>query len=97
MTMNTHEAVLYKWNRLLAIGKLLVRLKAVRAYHDGDSVGFIWRAWNPISWVVAPLYIALHVTVEGLRNTSLKDCMLRIEPHFKTHHGFEWVDWKKRH
>jgi hypothetical protein len=95
--MNTHEAVLYKWNRLLTIGKLLVRLKAVRAYHDGDSVGFVWRVWNPISWVVAPLYIALHVIVEGLRNTSLKDCMLRIEPHFKTHPGFEWIDWKKRH
>lgn len=96
MTMNTPEILKYKWQRLSKVGKLLILLRVVRAYHNGDGFSFVWRYWNPIAYVFIPLYIIVFILLEGIPKITLSDCLLTIEPFFKDHPGqFEWVEWKK--
>lgn len=37
------------------IGRILKACWMIRVYRDGDGFGFVWRWWNPLTWVVAPL------------------------------------------
>jgi hypothetical protein len=98
MTMNTLEIVKYKWQSLSRIGKLLILMRVVRAYHNGDGLSFVWRYWNPIAYVFIALYIIIFILLDGISKITLSECLLTIDPFFKTHPDqFEWVDWKKRH
>jgi hypothetical protein len=96
MTQNTSESVQEKWDSLSLFGKVLIQLKIVRAYHNGDTVGFVWRFWNPLSWMCIPVYILVYILIDGISKLTLSECLFTVEPFFKTH-PFEWVDWGKRH
>ena len=51
------------------IGRLLKFARAVRVYKDGDGHGFVWRWWNPLAGVSAPLLILWAILVQGMPET----------------------------
>lgn len=51
------------------LGRALKALRMIRVYKDGDGVGFVWRWWNPLTWIAFPSYFALAVLIQGLPET----------------------------
>lgn len=41
----------------------------IRVYRDGDGFGFVWRWWNPLAWIAAPLAFIVGVLVQGVPET----------------------------
>jgi len=74
------------------VGKFLYYTGTIRLYRNGDGMGFIWRWWNPLSWILAPILIILSVFIIGSRDTfaSIEDIGLRVDPYVKKH-GVEWL------
>ncbi len=51
------------------LGRTLKALRMIRVYKDGSGHGFIWRWWNPLSWVMAPACFIFVVLMQGLPET----------------------------
>lgn len=50
-------------------GRILKALGVIRLYRNGDGHGFVWRWWNPITWVAAPLIVLVVVLLQGVPQT----------------------------
>jgi hypothetical protein len=59
----------------------------MRAYENGDGVGFLWRWWHPATWLLAPLLIIASVLAEGVPTTwrDRHQLGLRMNPWFVEH------------
>jgi hypothetical protein len=51
------------------LGKLFAYLRVIRVYKDGDTYGFVWRWWNPVAWLFAPLTFMAMSFFEGVPYT----------------------------
>lgn len=51
---------------LTITGRWLERLFVIRCYVNGSSEGFVWRWWNPIAWLAAPLLFAANCALAGI-------------------------------
>lgn len=49
--------------------KLLCAFKAIHLYKDGDTFGFVWNWWNPISWIFVPVLVILNIFLYGYIDT----------------------------
>lgn len=66
-------------------GKLCCTLYMVNVYKDGDTYGFTWRWWNPLSWVAALGCFVLMVLVQGWPETMKykHEIGFGLSPYFK--------------
>lgn len=75
-------------------GQALRLSGAARFYHNGDGVGFVWRWWHPLAWVMAPLAFVVSVLVDGVPETLRYryEVGFGINPWFKAHPDeLEWL------
>jgi hypothetical protein len=66
-------------------GKFILYTKMVWAYDNGDAIGFVFRWWHPLVWIVAPLVFILAVLMHGFPETwhNREDLGFRITPFIK--------------
>lgn len=79
---------------LTPTARILKAAKMVRVYKDGSSHGFVWRWWNPLVWVAAPLSIAFVVLMQGVPETIRykHDVGIGMKPWFVEHPDrLEWL------
>ena len=75
-------------------GKLLMMLYIVRVYRNGDGFSFVWRFWNPLSWVLAPIAFLGCAYSEGVPYTLeyKHEIGFGIDPYFIKHpEQLEWL------
>lgn len=74
-------------------GKFLYYTGSVRIYANADCIGFVWKWWNPMSWILAPIAILISILVQGIpdimKNPS--DIGLKLDPYF--HKNSKKVEW----
>lgn len=68
------------------LGLLLYSMMVIRVYKDGDDFGFVWRWWNPLSWILAPLafigmvsYYGVPYTLNNTHEVGFKICPYFVE------------------
>ena len=73
--------------KLSPVGLALYATGASRFYHDGDTAGFVWRWWHPLSWIAAPTLLVISAFMFGVpaawRDRHLIG--LRMNPWFVQH------------
>jgi len=75
-------------------GQVLKRLWLIRVYRDGDGHGFVWRWWNPLVWVVAPMAIGFVILMHGIPETFRRkhEVGIGMKPWFLQHpERLEWM------
>jgi hypothetical protein len=79
----THKG--YKLSRLAPVGKVMYYTGAAKFYHNGDGSGFVWRYYNPVSWVFIILTIIASILLEGIPETFFRpfDLGFGMDPYFK--------------
>lgn len=70
---------------LKPVGRFLAKTGSAKIYANGDSVGFVWRWWHPLSWVFAPTAIIISILMQGIPETL-------VDRH---HLGFGLSPWLK--
>mgnify|MGYP003452997130 CR=1 FL=1 len=89
---------------LRPVGRILAKLYIARLYANGnDSVGFVWRLWNPLAWVLIPLAIITSILIVGIPETfsDKSNLGLCVDPWFeKNPEQLKWipsrlVPWRK--
>lgn len=76
------------------LGRTLKWIRVIRVYKDGDGFGFVWRWWNPLTWLLAPGFVWFAVLMQGIPETlrAPHDIGFGIKPWFIEHpERFEWV------
>ena len=79
---------------LRPIGRIIVKLYAAKLYANGDSAGFVWRWWNPLAWILAPLAVIASILVAGIPETISErhDIGFGVSPWFKQHpERLQWI------
>lgn len=78
---------------LTFIGKVLAYIGCAKLYKNGDSVDFIWRWWNPLSYPALSIFVVINVLVEGAPCTfsTPHDLGLTVNPYYK--HNPEKLEW----
>lgn len=79
---------------LSPLGKALKAARVIRIYKDGDARGFVWRWWNPLSWIIAPLSFAFVCAMQGIPETIRykHDVGFGMKPWFIEHpNRLEWL------
>lgn len=80
------------------LGKIFAYLHVISVYRNGDTYGFVWHWWNPISWVFGPLAFIALAFFEGVP-TAIKnkhDVGFGIDPYFVSNRDqLEWIRRKK--
>lgn len=73
-----------KINKSLRLAKFLYYTGTTKIYHNGDGLGFIWRWYHPLTWVLAPLFILITILLYGfLKSWNRRENLgLRIDPYF---------------
>ncbi len=56
-------------SNLRPLGKIAAKTYVIKVYKNGSSVGFVWRWWNPLSWVLFPLLCIFSVLYVGIPGT----------------------------
>lgn len=72
----------------------LFKIKAVSVYKDGDTFGFVWHWWHPLSYVICPTFFVMSIFVEGWDDTMKYKHELGIgmKPFFKENPDkLEWI------
>lgn len=69
------------------LGRLLYKARAIRIYKDGPCLGFVWCWWHPVSWILAPFTLGVHVCLEGVVNAwrYRHDAGWTLAPYYKLH------------
>lgn len=81
-------------NNLTNFIKLLRSFKVIYLYKDGDTFGFVWNWWNPISWFFVPILVILNIFLYGYTDTMKYKHELGIgmKPFFKENPDkLEWM------
>lgn len=84
---NLEKDPFYYYKRMRPLAKFLYYTRAAKFYYDGDTLGFVWRFWNPISWVLLPLIVILYAVIVGVPQ-AYKDkngMGIGINNYFKKH------------
>jgi len=79
---------------MYTLGKLFAYLYVIRVYKDGDGYGFVWRFWNPVSWLFAPLLFLIAGFLEGYPTAYRNRCDygFGINPYFIDNpNELEWL------
>jgi hypothetical protein len=86
----------YYYNRMRPLAKFLYYTRAARFYYNGDTLGFVWRYWHPISWIFLPLLVILYAAIVGIPQAYKdKDGLgIDINSYFKKHP--DRLQWFKR-
>lgn len=75
-------------------GIFLKTIFAIRVYKDGDAHGFVWRLWNPATWILAPCTIMLSILMQGIPETfrDMHELGFGMKPWFIKHpERLEWL------
>lgn len=72
---------------LSKFGKALKAVRAIRVYKDGGGHGFLWRWWNPLAWMLAPMTIILSILMQRIPETfkDMHDLGFGVKPWFIDH------------
>lgn len=75
------------------LGRAINATGAMKRYRDGDTEGFVWRWWHPLSWISAPLLFIFYGFVSGFPEAwrYRHDVGLRMKPWFKDNP--DRLDW----
>ena len=76
------------------VGRLLKFARVIRVYKNGDGHGFVWRWWNPLAWIAAPLLIIFAILAQGVPETLKERHYVGIgmNPWFVQHpERLEWL------
>ena len=76
------------------LARFLKLARVIRIYRDGDGHGFVWRWWNPLTWLIAPLAIAFVILMQGIPQTitNKHDVGVGMKPWFVEHpERLEWL------
>lgn len=79
---------------LTVLGRTLKALRMIRTYRDGSGFGFVWRWWNPLTWVATPLVVVLSIIMQGVPETwkYKHDIGFGMKPWFIKHpEQLEWL------
>lgn len=57
----------YYIKEMNTLGRIFFYAKMIRCWKDGDAVSFIWRWYNPLSWICAPLLAVLVFVCGGIQ------------------------------
>lgn len=79
---------------MYTLGKVFAYLRVIRVYKDGDGFGFVWRWWNPIAWIFAPLTFMAMSFFEGVPYTfkNRHEVGFGIGPYFiRNPNDLEWL------
>lgn len=77
------------------LGKILFYLCVIRVYKNGDGFGFVWRWWNPASWILMPLVFIGSAYFEGVPFTLeyKYNIGIGLDPYFVKHpEQLEWIN-----
>ena len=79
-----------KFTTMRFLGRFLWNTRAIKMYHDGDCIGYVWNWINPLSWVLSLLVVplALVVTIlfagiNGINERFPSSVGLTVNPFFK--------------
>jgi hypothetical protein len=77
----------YYYNRMRPLAKFLYHTKAAKFYYNGDTLGFVWRFWHPLTWIFLPLLTTLYVLIVGVPQAykDKDDIGIGINSYFKQH------------
>lgn len=76
------------------LSNFLKSLWVIRVYKDGDGFGFVWRWLNPLTWLLAPVFILYAVLMQGVPETlaNLHYVGIGINPWFiERPERLEWI------
>ncbi len=76
------------------LGRALKAAYMIRLYRDGYGHGFIWRWWNPLTWVVVPFVVLLVILIQGVPETLRHphEIGFGIHPYFiENPDRLEWI------
>lgn len=76
------------------LGQMFYYLRVIRVYKNGDGFGFVWRWWNPVAWIFAPLLFLISAVLEGVPYTWAERYTLgfKLDPYFVDHpEQLEWL------
>lgn len=76
------------------LGQMFYYLRVIRVYKNGDGFGFVWRWWNPVAWVFAPLLFVASAIMEGVPDTwtNRHNLGFKMDPYFVNHpEKLEWL------
>lgn len=86
----------YYYRQMKPLAKFLYYTKAAKFYYNGDCLGFVWRYWHPLTWVLLPLLAMLFVGLVGVPQAykDRDDIGIGVTKYFKQHP--EQLYWFKR-
>lgn len=76
------------------LGRTFLALRMIRVYKNGDTQGFMWRYWNPLVWIAAPLLLIANVLAYGIPETykNRHEIGIGMNPWFVKHpERLEWI------
>ena len=81
--------------RMRFAGKFIYFLGAAKFYYNGDTLGYVWRWWHPLSWLLLPVFFVISVLIVGFPETVKykHDLGIDIAPFFKQNP--EQLEWLK--
>lgn len=80
------------------LAKIIIWLRIARFYKNGN--GFVWNWFNPLSWIIAPIFFLTNVLLEGIIDTwkYRYEIGFGMDPYFKKHPDkLMWLKPKKRY
>jgi len=74
-------------SKLSLLGRVMYATGSMRTYENGDAIGFVWRWWHPIAWILCPLCLIINVLIYGILQTWEEKHRLGLcmDPWFKEH------------
>lgn len=78
------------------VAKFILWSRMCKLYKNGNSFGFVWNWFNPLSWVCFPILFLTQVIMYGILETwrYKHEIGLGMNPYFKEHP--EKLVWIKR-
>ena len=78
--------------------RLLHALFLIRIYRNGDTFGFLWRWWNPLSFIAAGLTFLITALAVGFPAAwqDREYCGLVMSPYFERYPDkLTWMSWSE--
>ena len=65
-------------------GRIMIYLRAIRVYKNGDGFGFVWNYWNPLCFFIIPVAFVGSIFFVGICDTmrDLHDIGIGMDPYF---------------
>lgn len=75
-------------------GRAINSTGAMRCYRDGSTIGFVWRTWHPLAWILGPIMFLAYGLISGFPEAwrYRHDIGFGMKPWFKEHpERLEWL------